>query len=563
MSITYDNFLGATLEYSYDYPFRNSEYDAPDSSTTFVVGDGVELTDLNDFDDNFDFTGDFGSIDVSDTSITITMNQFGEFSSGGLVYFNGIHLSDANGELSYILDVSVSTSTNWDFLEWTLTDRIDFDGDNIWIDFAGLAHFPGATITLDVQFADMPVAEDFRMPLGSGNLTQELDAEDAWYNANDVDDLLWSERRNTDVYHVGEDWNRNDGNDGNEPVYAASQGTVVFAGLDQTVSPGLNNDYPTGYGNVVIIEHLLPSGEKIYSLYAHLDSINVSVGQDIYTDNLVIGQVGMSGFADSDHLHFEMFSGDWEKAMLIHGYVENDQRLGFWQGEHVATYFDPSDFILGKAFDPEPAVVYEGGNGSQTIAGSASGDNIHGGGGGDDIFGLGGNDFLFGDRGRDYISGGDGNDVIEGNGGNDIIDGGFGSDEIYGGKNDDTINGGNGADIIFGGSGRDILNGGDENDILNGGRGADTFVFNLYSRNSVNNDVIEDFEDRRDTIRIDSGNFAQISFEDLIVTQDGVNTVVFYGYTVSDPDHPTGYESSITLLDFDSSLLSDTDFQFI
>lgn len=75
-------------------------------------------------------------------------------------------------------------------------------------------------------------------------------------------------------------------------VYAANSGVVDYA---QNNSPGA-----TGYGNLVIIKH--DKGYETY--YAHLDSIGVSVGQQVKVGQQ-IGVRGNTGTRDI-HLHFEV-----------------------------------------------------------------------------------------------------------------------------------------------------------------------------------------------------------------------------------------------------------------
>jgi murein DD-endopeptidase MepM/ murein hydrolase activator NlpD len=73
------------------------------------------------------------------------------------------------------------------------------------------------------------------------------------------------------------------------PVLAANFGKVVHAS-------------PLGiYGNCVIIDH----GLGVQSLYAHLSSFDVKVG-DAVTKGQQIGRSGMTGLAGGDHLHFTM-----------------------------------------------------------------------------------------------------------------------------------------------------------------------------------------------------------------------------------------------------------------
>ena len=75
----------------------------------------------------------------------------------------------------------------------------------------------------------------------------------------------------------------------NVPILAANHGIVIHA------------DYLGIYGNCIIIDH----GMGLQSLYAHLSSIAVQVG-DAVEQNQVIGQSGSTGLAGGDHLHFTM-----------------------------------------------------------------------------------------------------------------------------------------------------------------------------------------------------------------------------------------------------------------
>jgi len=73
------------------------------------------------------------------------------------------------------------------------------------------------------------------------------------------------------------------------PVHAANAGVVVHA------------DFLGIYGNCVIIDH----GLGVQSLYAHLSSIGVKVG-DAVTKGQELGRSGSTGLAGGDHLHFTM-----------------------------------------------------------------------------------------------------------------------------------------------------------------------------------------------------------------------------------------------------------------
>jgi murein DD-endopeptidase MepM/ murein hydrolase activator NlpD len=73
------------------------------------------------------------------------------------------------------------------------------------------------------------------------------------------------------------------------PVTAAHHGRVVHAS-----DLGI-------YGNCVVIDH----GLGVQSLYAHLSSMDVKVGDEVKMDQ-VLGRSGTTGLAAGDHLHFTM-----------------------------------------------------------------------------------------------------------------------------------------------------------------------------------------------------------------------------------------------------------------
>jgi len=75
-------------------------------------------------------------------------------------------------------------------------------------------------------------------------------------------------------------------------VHASNAGRVVYA------------DFLGIYGNCVVIDH----GLGLQSLYAHLSSIGVKVG-DTVTQGQEIGKSGSTGLAGGDHLHFTMLLG--------------------------------------------------------------------------------------------------------------------------------------------------------------------------------------------------------------------------------------------------------------
>ncbi|MEW9520723.1 M23 family metallopeptidase [Streptomyces tubercidicus] len=80
-------------------------------------------------------------------------------------------------------------------------------------------------------------------------------------------------------------------------VKAAHAGTVVKAG------PNGGGDGPA-YGNAIVIKH----GDGMFTQYAHLSQINVSVGQQVGTGEK-IGLSGSTGNSSGPHLHFEVRTG--------------------------------------------------------------------------------------------------------------------------------------------------------------------------------------------------------------------------------------------------------------
>ncbi len=79
-------------------------------------------------------------------------------------------------------------------------------------------------------------------------------------------------------------------------VLASDSGVVVTSTYDES------------YGNYVMISH----GNDRYTLYAHMDSRNVSEG-DTVSQGDVIGYVGSTGMSTGPHIHFEI----WENGVRV------------------------------------------------------------------------------------------------------------------------------------------------------------------------------------------------------------------------------------------------------
>lgn len=99
----------------------------------------------------------------------------------------------------------------------------------------------------------------------------------------------------------------------------------------------------------------------------------------------------------------------------------------------------------GNRFDGSASTMpvdFNGGEGDDTLIGSAFDDALRGG------------------LGNDVLMGGIGNDYFEGNEGNDVITADEGNDVIFGGSGDDTLIGGDGLDLLYTEGGADAVDGG-------------------------------------------------------------------------------------------------------
>ncbi|MCI8623993.1 MAG: peptidoglycan DD-metalloendopeptidase family protein [Provencibacterium sp.] len=101
-------------------------------------------------------------------------------------------------------------------------------------------------------------------------------------------------RFNNTNFHTGIDIASTPGRGGiyGASIKAANTGKIVLA-------QGGNSS--SGYGNYVIVDH----GGGRTTLYGHMSSISVSVGQTVARGE-EIGKVGSTGWATGPHLHFEV-----------------------------------------------------------------------------------------------------------------------------------------------------------------------------------------------------------------------------------------------------------------
>lgn len=104
------------------------------------------------------------------------------------------------------------------------------------------------------------------------------------------------------------------------PIRSVAPGEVIFSSEDgEDILPG-----SPSYGVVVVIEHDFGwQGNKIQTLYAHLDRTLVRKGDRVETGT-VIALSGNSGRSSGPHLHFEVRLGDEAtQGMLTYGDTYN------------------------------------------------------------------------------------------------------------------------------------------------------------------------------------------------------------------------------------------------
>lgn len=83
---------------------------------------------------------------------------------------------------------------------------------------------------------------------------------------------------------------------------AAPYGTPIVAAKNGVVQRIDVGSYDGGYGNNIYIDN----GNGIETHYAHMEAVNVSVGQQVSGGSTVIGWIGMTGRTTGPHVHFEI-----------------------------------------------------------------------------------------------------------------------------------------------------------------------------------------------------------------------------------------------------------------
>ncbi len=137
----------------------------------------------------------------------------------------------------------------------------------------------GLVLPSPLEMAQVPRAARLDQPLGSEHAAMT-------YNA----------RPFREVGHLGEDLNGIGGEDSDlgDPVFAVGNGRVMYAA-----------EASEKWGKIIILQHRGADDRVFQTVYAHLDTMRVTVG-DLVNRGQQIGTVGTGNGNYLAHLHFEM-----------------------------------------------------------------------------------------------------------------------------------------------------------------------------------------------------------------------------------------------------------------
>ena len=215
-----------------------------------------------------------------------------------------------------------------------------------------LKRFLWCCLFLMTQISAQPVADAFMFPIDNSHIR---------FNGYYFGQPLWN-----DLYHMGEDYDALPGT----PVKAIARGTVK-----------LSKSYDSVYGQVIAIEHLLPDGEKVVSIYGHLSRKEgyPLIGLGPIEKGKIVGYVGWDSDDESQdengdgppHLHLGIRKGAYN------GLIEG-------RAYSLENFYKPSEFILNQINPPQIPIhiadqfdYYFNLNGGESAFGAAW-DNGHG-----------------------------------------------------------------------------------------------------------------------------------------------------------------------------------------
>ncbi len=141
----------------------------------------------------------------------------------------------------------------------------------------------------------------------------------------------------TGGHHIGIDFNAGEGDeDLGLPAALIGHGRCVSI---------IETPFGCGLGRVAIFEHRLPEGDTVYSRYAHLDTVEVSLGAT-YPLGARVGTIGRSGCQRSSHLHLDLGTDAiWQRTLCRRAWFYPDKAPPSWINRH---FLDPRAFIEAR-----------------------------------------------------------------------------------------------------------------------------------------------------------------------------------------------------------------------
>lgn len=306
---------------------------------------------------------------------------------------------------------------------------------------------------------------------GSGDDFVAGDGDQDWVMGGSGNDQVLGGAGNDTVF----------GDDGNDRVYGGTGSDLVVGGRGNDEVVGGEGDdvfrYQRGDGDDIVMDDYVDNWDLVWEKGAYVNGYVRNADGTVSKD----GVVYFDGSTWISH-------NDWnDEAQVLR------RHKGALNGL-IARNAGVDSLEFGVGIDIQDVMLQRDGNDLRLVIGrdgekerlSASSDRITI----RDWYALGGSieNMVFAATGRHALTdmtllgGGDGNDTIvgtagkdwlTGNGGDDVIDGGAGNDLLMGNEGDDTLRGSAGDDILYGGQGDDLLHGGAGADTLFGGGGVD------------------------------------------------------------------------------------------
>jgi hypothetical protein len=234
-----------------------------------------------------------------------------------------------------------------------------------------LAIIAGVLIILPaVQAEELKIAQDFQYPLGDGDLkgwsyfTSDAFGFGKWNGA-------------FKGYHLGQD-TKVDRTLTDTKFYAIADGIVRISD-DKSFNGYGNYDSKKkkqGKGYAVVIEHLLPDGSFVTSLYGHVqsgsglynkeDEIGLIPQSSTVHKGQYLGKVAdylMASGSNWHHLHFGIRKGAYDEknyADYIKGYINSG-----WNLDHTThdTWYNPNNFVFDRLPPSLEVISPDGGEG--------------------------------------------------------------------------------------------------------------------------------------------------------------------------------------------------------